>query len=230
MTWTSVLEGVAQDVRYGLRGLRRSPGFAIAAILTFALGIGIATAMFSVVDAVLLEPLPFHNSSELVRLVTTAQGTAPGRPWPGSVSVSELVQLRARSLTLSGLGAYANDFKTLREAASTARLEGWRVEPELFEILGTPAFLGRVFRPGENGVVLLSHGTWRDQFGGDRGVIGRTIRLDGSTYIVVGVMPHRSSFHSSWRIGSSGFRWRCQRPTRPTSGSACPWSRGCEVA
>ena len=191
--WPS-LESVSEDVRYALRGLRRSPGFASAAILTFALGIGIATAMFSVVDAVLIEPLPFDRSTELVRLVTSSQGTVPGRPWMGSVTVAELTQLRAHSRTLSGVGAYANVFRTLTGASSTARLEGWRVEPELLEVLGTPAYLGRVFRPGENRVVLLSQGTWRDQFGGDRDVIGRSILLDGSAHTVVGVMPPSFEF------------------------------------
>jgi predicted permease len=194
--WPSI-ESASQDVRYGLRGLRRSPGFAIAAILTFALGIGSATAMFSVVDAVLLEPLPFRDSDQLVRLTTTISATAAGGPSStitGAISVAELLELRARSRALSGAGVYVTDFRTLTGAASTARLEGWRVEPVLFEMLGASTVLGRVFRPGESGVVLLSQGTWRDQFGAARDVIGRSILLDGSAYTVVGIMPASFEF------------------------------------
>src|SRR5262245_16796786 len=182
MRWASALESVSQDLRYGLRGLRRAPGFTATATLTFALGIGLAASMFAVVDSVLVEPLPFRDAAGLVRLTTTMPATAAGQPsrtMVGMITVAELLELRARSRAVSEAGVYRNDFRTLTGAASTARLEGWRVEPVLLEMLDASPLLGRVFRPGERDVILVSEGTWRDQFGGARDVIGRSIRLDG---------------------------------------------------
>ena len=188
--WT-LFESVAQDIRHGLRGLRRAPAFTLAAVLTFALGIGSATAMFSVVDAVLLEPLKFRDSDDLVRLSTTiapAGGSAP-RTLRASITVAELLELRAHSRTVAGAAVYVTDFKTLTGAETTARLEGWRVEPTLFELLGVSPLMGRTLAAGDTDAVVLGERTWRDQFGGARDVIGRSIRLDGASYVVVGVMP-----------------------------------------
>ena len=137
MAWTSVLQSVSQDLRYGIRGLRRAPGFAATAILTFALGIGLAASMFAVVDSVLFEPLPFRDAAGLVRLTTTIPATAVGQPsrtMAGVINVAELLELRARSRAVPEAGVYRNDFRTLTGASSTARLEGWRVEPVLLQM------------------------------------------------------------------------------------------------
>jgi putative ABC transport system permease protein len=159
--------------------------------------------MFSVVHPVLLKPLPFHDSDQLVRLVTDVPADPSRQRLPtrvtGSISVANLLTLRARTKTLSHVGVYVNAFKTLDQMDRTTRLEGWRVEPVLLDMLGTQPLLGRLFNrteglAGGDHVVLLSYGTWRDAFGSDRGMLGRSISLDGESYVVVGVMPPTFEF------------------------------------
>lgn len=203
LTIVGAAAAILRDAWYSLRTLRRTPAYTIAAVLVVALGVGTSTAMFSVAHAVLLKPLPFHDSDQLVRLVTDVPAD-PSRNRPptrltGAISVANLLTLRARTETLSHVGVYVNAFKTLDQTDRSTRLEGWRVEPVLFDMLGTPPTLGRLFNrneglAGADHVVLLSYGTWRDAFGSDRGILGRSISLDGESYAVVGVMPPTFDF------------------------------------
>jgi putative ABC transport system permease protein len=194
---------IVTDARQSLRTLRRTPAYTIAAVLVVTLGVGTSTAMFSVADAVLVKPLPFHDSDQLVRLVTDLpadpSGKRPATRLTGAISVANLLSLRAQTKTLSHVGVYVNAFKTLDQTERTTRLEGWSVEPVLFDMLGTQPLLGRLFSQteglaGADHVVLLSYGTWRDAFGSDRGMLGRSISLDGESYAVVGVMPPAFEF------------------------------------
>jgi putative ABC transport system permease protein len=199
----AAMRAVSSDARDALRTLRRTPAHTTAAVLVIALGIGPSIAMFSVVHAVLLKPLPFPESDHLVRLVTDRAGDPSKQRSAtrviGSLSVGELVALRGRTRTLAQVGVYTNSFKTLGQPDRAMRLEGWRVEPSVFDMLGTRPLLGRPFTtveglPGAGHVVVLSFGTWRDAFGGDRGILGHSISLDGESYAVVGVMPSTFNF------------------------------------
>src|SRR6266516_1602719 len=160
------------DLRYAVRTLRKSPGFATAAILTLALGIGANTAIFSVVYGVLLKPLPYDHPQSLVSV------------WGGR-SLAEFVGVRDRNHTLQGVAAYMDRVGiSLSGTGEPARLAGALASAELFRVLGVSAAVGRTFaagedQPGNNAVVLLSDGLWRARFGADPSIIGRTLDLDG---------------------------------------------------
>jgi putative ABC transport system permease protein len=181
----ALVDQCLQDLRYGARVLRRNPGFAVAAVLTLALGIGANSAIFSVVNGVLLRPLPYIDSERLVVL--------EGVQYRG-----EFLELQQRSRTLD-LAAYEGPRPvSLTGEGEPVRFEGTGVTAGLFALLGVQAVLGRAFEPGDDGpgsepVVILGHGLWRQRFGGDHGVLGRSLRLDGVTRRVVGVMP--AGFH-----------------------------------
>ncbi len=180
--WTfRALETIAQDARYALRLLLRTPGFTAIAVLSLALGIGGNAAMFSLVSAVLLRPLPYPEADRLVRLT----GFYP----KGAV---DAMQAESRTLEIAGVGA-DREFN-LTGSGEAARLVGATVSANLFAVLGRGPALGRGFeagddRPGRDGIVLLSHSLWQTRFGGDPSVIGRSLVLEGVTRQVVGVMP-----------------------------------------
>jgi predicted permease len=190
---------LTRDLRYSARSLARTPSFTVIALLTLAVGIGLNTAIFSVVNAVLLRPLAFAESDRLVWLISNLPATAgedgKASRAVGNIVVGDLLELRARAKTLSNIAVYAPQFKTLTtESRAAGRLEGWAVEPPTFQALGVTPFLGRVFRPedaaaGADGVVILSYDTWQHYFGSDRDVVGKTTLLEGKGYQVAGVMP-----------------------------------------
>jgi putative ABC transport system permease protein len=179
------------DLRYGLRTLGKAPAFTLLSALTLALGIGATTAMFSVVNAVLLKPLPFARPEELLR-VWSSWADYP----VGSVSEPELHDWRDRTSTLAGIAAYRyqTGSNLTTGAGGPVTVNVSLTSANFFEVLGAPSALGRTFLPDENGpgktgVVVLSHGLWRRMFGADAGMIGRTLSLQGETVTVVGVMP-----------------------------------------
>jgi putative ABC transport system permease protein len=191
-----------QDVRYGLRGLRRSPGFSAVAILTLALGIGANTAIFSVVHAVLLRPLPYRDPSRLVYISEFWPRETPVKtvPNPDFANWSEHATL-FDSLAAYGGGAEVN----LTGMGEPERLSGARVTADFFTLLGVEPFLGRSFlpeedRPGGRKVVLLSYELWQRRFGSNSKVIGSTVQLDGDLYTIVGVTP------ASFRFPDDDFR------------------------
>jgi putative ABC transport system permease protein len=184
-------EDLVQDVRYGARMLRRTPGFAAVAVLTLALGIGANTAIFSVVYAVLLKPLPFAKSGELFN-VFEAQ-PAEGIPTTGW-SFANFEELRDRNHVFSELAGSQQHQLTLTGLGEPSVVNTSVVTPELFSLFGEPPLAGRVFEPGDGKpggapVVLLSEGIWRTVFGGDPGILGRPIDLDKRSFTVVGIMP-----------------------------------------
>jgi putative ABC transport system permease protein len=177
-----------QDLRYALRGLRKSPGFAATAIGTLALGIGANTAIFSVVHAVLLRPLPFRNAERVVAVMET------WRDRRGGVSAGNFGDLRASNRSFERLAAVRYTSINMSEDDAPQRVSAARVTEDFFGVFGVDARLGRVFRPEENrpgaaGVVVLSDRLWRSRFGAARGILGRILRLDGQPHTVVGVMP-----------------------------------------
>ncbi|MDQ5837189.1 MAG: ABC transporter permease [Acidobacteriota bacterium] len=180
-----------RDVKYGARVLLRQPGFAALAVLVTALGVGANTAIFSVVDAVLLRPLPYREPGRLVLL----HESLPRLGWSLlNVSPAEYLDYKEQNRTLSGVAAFEGVSRNLTGQGEPSRVEAERVSPELFALLGVAPARGRAFtpdedQPGKNQVVVLSQGLWRRQFGADPSVIGKTIRLDEQPYTVVGVMP-----------------------------------------
>ncbi|HEV2288785.1 MAG TPA: ABC transporter permease [Candidatus Acidoferrales bacterium] len=188
-----------QDIRYGLRTLRKSPGFTAVAVLTLALGIGASTAVFSLVNAVLLKPLPFPHAEQIVfpwRL--PRKGLNLGfdiYPW-GRVDFLFFAQ---ETKTFEDLGAFLSGTFDLTGSGDPVQLNGLRASAGFFPSLGVSPALGRTFtdeedRPGNEHVVILSDALWRERFGGDQSILGRAIELNGAAYTVIGVMPPGFAF------------------------------------
>jgi predicted permease len=190
------LDDVQRDVRYTLRTLLKTPGFTAIVVLTLALGIGANTAIFSVVNAVLLRPLPYKDADRLVRIfgsVSPGEGShGPARRVP-MVGVSELPTLRAQAQTLSHVIFYMAMSATLTGRDEAVRLAGNRISPDAFPMLGAHPIIGRTFEAGEalsgaDTVVILSYASWQRYFDGTRDVLGKGLMLDGRGYSVIGVM------------------------------------------
>jgi putative ABC transport system permease protein len=185
------MQNLFQDLRYALRQLRKNPGFAAVAVLTLALGLGANSAIFSVVDAVLLRPLPFHAPSRLV----VVRPTEPGRRDDIGVSYPTFLDWRARNHVLEGLSVFREDDFTLTGRGEPAHLTGAVVSANLFSVLGVSPVLGRDFiseedKPTGSGLpIMLSHSLWQNRFGSNPKIVGQSLTLDGQTFIVVGVMP-----------------------------------------
>jgi predicted permease len=190
------LEVLAQDLRYALRMLRKAPGFTAIAIITLALGIGANAAIFSVVNGVLLQPLPYEDPSRLVFVFSHA----PERGLPDSVtSPPDFRTLRARNRTLVNLSAFYTASFSLAARQQPERLRGEIVSSEYFTTLGVKPMIGRAFLPqeekwGEHHVVVVSEGFWRSHLNADPNINGKTLNLNDETYSVIGVMP--ASFYT----------------------------------
>jgi predicted permease len=178
-----------QDLRYAVRQLRSAPAFAIAAVLTLALGIGANTAVFSVVNAVLLKPLPYADPDRLVAVESLDMRV----PVPNSMSYPDFFDFRSRNRTLEHLVTGRDTNLVLTGEGQPTQLDGEMVTWDLFPALGLRPELGRGFLESEEAagthVAILSHKLWQERFGGDRGIVGRTITLDRKAYTVVGVAP-----------------------------------------
>ncbi len=177
--------------RFSFRQLRKSPSFAIAAVVTLALGIGAATAIFSLVNAVLLKPLPFPEPDRLMRI--TQEDHSVGAPVPESLSYPDYFDWRARNRSLSGIASYSGKNMTLTGDGHAQQLGVYVVSSNLFQVLGVAPMLGRDFRRDEeqadNRAVMLSYPLWLSRFGGERNVVGLQVTLDGKRYTIAGVMP-----------------------------------------
>src|SRR6202171_891878 len=188
-----------RDFRHSLRALLKQPLFSGIVILTFALGIGANTAVFSVLNAVLLRPLPFHQPHELVALSLYDTRTGPeGVSEQSTVSYPDFVDWRAQNRVFDGLAVYFNQSLTLTDGKEAIHLQAEAVSANLFAVLGIQPILGRAFSPNEdepgNRVVVLSHGLWQRRFGGDPAIIGKSLRLNGEQFQVIGVMPAGFAF------------------------------------
>lgn len=186
------MEMLLQDLRYAFRTLRKSPGFTLVAVLTLTLGIGANTAIFSVVNAVLLRPLPYEEPERLVRLYEATERIT------GSVSVPNFRDWREQSQSFSRLAAYTFVDANLQGVENPERLSAMAGSANLFRTLGVEPLLGRAFLPGEDergapDVVVLSEGLWR-RFGADPALLGQTITLNGEANTVIGVMPDEFRF------------------------------------
>lgn len=183
---------LARDASLALRLLARRPGFAAVAILTLALGIGAPAAIFSVVQAVLLRPLPYPEPDRLVTF--RMEGRGPAGPMGfDAVPASEAIEWAATTSTLSALSLYNERALTLSTADGPFRLTGISAMPNLFEVLGASAAIGRTFA-GDLREVVLSDRVWRRFFGADPAVVGSSVVFDGESYLVTGVMPDAFRF------------------------------------
>ena len=193
-TW---LEEITQDLRYGLRLLRKSPGFTVVAVLTLALGIGANTAIFSVVNAVLLKSLPFKDPEQLVMVWNRGAAAAGGDRTP--LAVADLLDWRAQNRSFADIAAFQLGSFNYANGNLPEQLQAANVTANFFSVLGVQAQLGRTFlpeedRPGAQHVALLSDGFWRRRFAGDTQVLGGTLDLGGEAYTVIGILPARLDF------------------------------------
>jgi putative ABC transport system permease protein len=211
------MQSLLQDVRYGARMLLKKPGFTLLAVAALALGIGANTAIFSVVNAVLLRPLPYERPERLV--VMHERRAAEGR-LQGLIAPANFFAWQSESQSFAGMAAHTEALFNLTDGGEPERLWGLVTTPELFSTLGVRPLLGRDFTagdgaPGAPGGVILSHGLWRRRFGSSRDIVGRTIRLDGGSHTVVGVMPPGFNFPDKkfelWRSYNASAEVRASR-------------------
>jgi len=187
-------ETVLQDLRFAMRQLRRSPGFAITAVVILALGMGVSVAIFGFVDKALLEPLPYAQPNRLLDVTENSAG------WPrANLSRADYEDWKRENTTLSSLDAYGGEGYLLRMGSTTEPVPAARVSDGFFSTLGVKPMLGRGFLPGEDQpgkpkIVILSYGTWLTRFGGRRDVIGQSVGLSGDSYTIVGVLPRSFEF------------------------------------
>ncbi|HET7696385.1 MAG TPA: ABC transporter permease, partial [Vicinamibacterales bacterium] len=195
MVW---LEQAVQDLRYALRTLRRNPGFAAAAILTLSLASGATTAIFSVLDAVVLRPLPFPEPDQLVQVYGRSWREERGEPDPlkGPVNYSDLESYRAGTSTFDGFAAYSVAVRHLDHGSGAPeRLNAVIADVELFSVLRAEPLIGRTFQPGDPPTVaVISARLWKERFGGNPAALNQPLRLDGRAYTLLGVMPERFQF------------------------------------
>ena len=187
---TNMLRDLGQDLRYGLRMLMRNPGFTIVAVVALALGIGANSAIFSVVNTVLLKPLPYKNPDGLV--MVWEEATHLGFPF-NTPSPANFIDWREQNTVFESMAAMAQQSFNLTGVGEPERFDGRRVSANIFSLLGVDPVLGRTFRPEEDKpgtrVVILSYGVWKRRFGADPGIIDRPLNLNGESFTVVGVMP-----------------------------------------
>jgi predicted permease len=193
------MTGLFEDIRFALRLLRKSPGFAGVAVVTLALGIGANTAIFSVIRGVLLKPLGYPEAERLVFVTSQFPGLGFDQFW---ISPPEFFELRERARAFSGIGAFRIGAVNLGTATDPERVDSAIVTAELFDVLGVRPLRGRTFTPRETlpnapPAVVLSHAIWQRAFGGDPQIVGRGIEVDGRPVTVVGVMPPGFDLHDA---------------------------------
>ncbi|MBA3259868.1 MAG: ABC transporter permease [Gemmatimonadales bacterium] len=187
--WENTVEGLLADLRYAARRLRAEPGVTAVAVLTLAVGIGATTAIFSAVNPILFQPLPYPHAGRILMIWDIGPD---GSRLEATFGTHQ--ELAARTRSLAALAVMKSWQPTILGAAEPERLEGQRVSASYLKVLGVPPALGQDFqaaddRPGGPSVVILSDALWRRRFGGDRSIVGRPIALDGQSHVVVGVMP-----------------------------------------
>jgi putative ABC transport system permease protein len=211
-----MLESILRDAKYGARSLAKNKGFTAVAVLTLALGIGANTAIFGVIDAVLLRPLPYPESERLVKVYGR---DAAGESFP--VTPADFLEGYAHANAFEALSAYRDFSFNMTSQDRSERVSGVVVSPEFFNVMGVSPQLGRPITPaldapGAPRVVVLGHTLWRERFGGDPNVIGRSIDLDGEPRTVVGVMPEGFRFPADADLWASSRYAVPEHPLRPT--------------
>ena len=192
------MQTLIHDLRFGLRQLRKSPGMAALAVITLALGVGANTGIFTVIESVLLRPLPYANSGRLVYIGGGDPGSFSGTSW------MNYQDIKAQSRLLGNVGGYSEDVSVLQTKDNSQSLSAPHVTPNIFPMLGVQPLLGRTFteaegQPGGPLAALLSEGLWQQTFHGESGVIGQTVKIGAKPYTIIGVMPR--SFHFPEELG-----------------------------
>jgi predicted permease len=198
------IDSLLQDTRYGLRTLRRSPGFTITAVLTLALGIGACTAVFSLVNAVLIRSLPYGDPQRLVYLFTP-NPHIPAPPDVMTPSYADFYDLKRQSHSFADMSAFVQATFNLRLGGSVDRVSAARVDERFFSTLQSAPELGRAIgaddnQPGHDKVVVLSHSLWRSMFAGSMDILDRSLLLNGVSYKIVGVMPPSFQYPSNFDL------------------------------
>src|SRR5262245_16904016 len=178
------------DLSFAARTLRKHPGFTLAAIVTLALGVGANTAIFSVVKAVLLDPLPYPGADRLVKIAVSD----PDTPRPTTVDFTTTFDLRVRSRSFQTMSLYRDTAGAIVDRGEPELVQGMRVNADYFETLGVTPALGRTFlaeedRPDRRFAVILTDGLWKRRFGSDPQILGRVVRFNEASFTVVGVLP-----------------------------------------
>src|SRR5215212_1875608 len=191
------MHSLKQDLAYALRTLAKSPGYAAVTILTLALGIGANTAIFSVVNGVLLKPLPYPRSDRLLFITSTFPSLGFDRFW---VSVPEWAEFKQWNRSFQGVGAYREGSVNLGTPERPRRVNSALVTAELLDVLGVAPLRGRLFNEpdaavGAEDVAIISSATWQSDFGRDEGVLGRVVPIDGAPTRIVGIMPRGFDLH-----------------------------------
>jgi predicted permease len=189
------MTGLAQDLRYALRQLRKSPGFATVTVVTLALGIGANTAIFSVVNGVLLNPLPFHNASRIVAMFEATPNFVQG-----SISYPNFLDWQRDNGSFEAMAAYRSTYGSITGIGQAEEVHAQRVSASFFPILGVNPILGRNFTPeedrrGASPTALISEGLWKRKFGSDRNVIGQRLIVAGQPRTIIGVIPASFRLH-----------------------------------
>jgi putative ABC transport system permease protein len=222
-TW---LDDLARDLRFALRALRRAPGFTFVSIASLALATGATTVIFSIVNSVLLRPLPFANPDRLVQVYGRNWAEDRGTPDAivGPVGSRELLAYMTTSTTLDGFAAYAKTTKLLRGSSGQERLTAVQADLNLFSVLGADAVVGRTFRAGDSlDVAVISSRLWRERFESDPSLPGRSVSLDDRPVTILGVMPDAFQFpYAAASLLPGAFAeartdiWVPQAPLRPS--------------
>src|SRR5262245_51368080 len=207
------METLLHDLRFAARTLLKNPGFAALTILCLALGIGVNSTIFSVVDTVAIRPLPFHDPDRLVGLYTTHQASGENR---GNVSYRNLQDWKARSRVFAEIAGVTGRSLTLSDSDEPERFNGSTITANMFPMLGIQPILGRQIRPEEDTpggprVLILSHGVWQRRYAGDASIIGRSITVNGTPHTVIAVMPPKFMFPERSQL------WIAQAPIEHTS-------------
>ncbi|HET7371014.1 MAG TPA: ABC transporter permease [Gammaproteobacteria bacterium] len=209
------MNGQANDLRFGLRQLAARPGFAAAAILTLALGIGANTAVFSVLSGYLFKPLPYPHAGRLAEVHMVVPKFAAGE-LPVSLLMNQIIQQETDAFVATAL--YYGDNYFLKVGGRALNVYDYNVTASLFDVLGVQPLLGRAFttadmQKGHDQVAVISYGMWRDSFGADPGVVGTTVNMNGAAYKIIGVMPkdfafpdHGAEMWTPMTIGPNDFK------------------------
>src|SRR5438477_10890339 len=191
------MQTLKQDLAYALRTLARSPGYAIVTVLTLALGIGANTAIFSVVNGVLLKPLPYPAPERVMMITSQFPNLGFDKFW---ISVPEYREFAERNQSFERVGGYREGAVNLGTEERPRRVNSAIVTPDLMDTLGVQPLRGRLFNaqdsaPGAEDVAIIAYDTWQNDFGGDGSVLGRVIRMDGVPTRIVGIMPAAYDLH-----------------------------------
>src|ERR1700733_9923228 len=192
------MQRLLSDLKFAFRQLSKSPGFTATAVLMLAFGIGATTAIFSIVEGVLLRPLPFPQSGRLVRISDILQGASPGGNGESGVTAPDILNYMRDTRSFESLGGFESSAYDLSGAGEATWIHGARMSAGVFPALGVQPLLGRFFTQQEDDqhqqVCLISYSLWQQRFHGDRSVLDRKILLDRKPYLIIGVMPRNFEF------------------------------------